>query len=1389
MKKRRKIINLLLIVLLVMSLAMLAACNNTTPQVEEDDPAATVELTEGLLITNSDLKVTTGTTYPLKPSNWTGAAFSTTAYPNDVIAGVIDVSSSTYDANKSKWYNLANPGKNGAPDDDAELMIYMPAADTDIDGVDEAKAEIEYGPTAYGYTSTSFTISPGYYYKLLVDVKTEDIAGGANAGARIYVASSAYTEFKSINTNGEWETYEIYIEGPKDSSKTLTINFSLGYYSGTHTSEYLTTGYAFFDNIELAKIAATDSKTAQAQYDEVTDAMDDQINKITYTVPNGEFDFGSVASSSSSSAPSLWTLSTGGSTTDYSAPTAYRYNGIVNTEESAFTTSKSKLGTTIYTVEGSAVVARSSVSDLTNPGVSTGVAGTNVYMLSQIYMTAQYLYSTTPIVIEKGKYYVLTVPVYTTGIFGEGVTITLSGNGEKISFTGISKSVYDDEEAQTGVAGTTSGWSTYTFAIKGNQYRDLSYTMQLWLGTGDTSDNTEKSVTRYTGAAEDYTTTTKKTTQTTYESDGTFTKGWAFFDSIKLAETSEANYNSYGAVPVITFGSEDTEIDGEANQSMRLNLSQTNYFTTFDGNFGTNFNDANISYDDNTLGTPSGWVTSFDADSNNAKIDGVTIDSLTRAGTVDTSDDEYFTTLGLANPGVPYNIGTTNVLMLRNTANQLYRIDSANFDIIRNTSYRISVWVKTADIKATSGAYIYLLDENDATLKASALINTADYEDEFTNDWVEYSFIVRGYSDKDITASLRLAIGSGDKWASTTLANGTAFFANVNCCAITETEYTSLSAVTSYTTSASYSTTESGLLIYNRAFDLIDLDETEGMVDGELSTALGTPLNWTASSTKNTDVKSGIAKFNTGNGTDFIIDPASQLDNLGYSSAVENEVAKLGGANWSIYDNWPTDSASAIDNLNGGPNALVIDGTSGADSYAYGYASDSISLSKVTNYSISVWVRTVGTVTYSLYLIGENGSTTEFDQTNYIQVTTSDGVWTKHTFYVEVGLVSTSVKLGMWLGTNAEVTDEVKSKGIVIFDSITYSSTVTSEEFDALSVDTNNRKMSFLSDGFDAAGNEIGAKSSLTSPDGWTGEAVTGGTATKSAKGVIYAKDFGSFIDLDSVFGISYPDGYATMEEGAEKDAITADVEASKIPISELNPMSNGGSRFLIINNKEDNGYFYTSTAYTLSAETFFRISVWVKTYNVTEDKGAYVELAVTDNDKEFININTSTWTEYVFFVKTADTDISNVAMKIGLGKNAETEEDTNSLLTGYAMFDNVTFGILTEAEYEAIDTESELFTSGRAYVIEAPESSANVDDDEDPNEEEPTWSPDLTYLWWMIPTIIMALALIMVLVAVIVKKFYKPRKQKALEASYSKEAKTSDSLEVKKDEYDKFKE
>lgn len=253
-KKKLSIIALIMCLVVVFLAAVLTACD---PDNDNDGTTEAADPTEGLLISNSDFKVIgTSGNFPRTINSWTGAKlYSSSSVHGDVIAGAVNMAAATYEQYRSQWkddsntiYNLLTAGGRYGADDAVKnaLMIYMPTED-EVTSEDE-----DYGPTAYGYTSSSFTIDKNSYYKLSVDVLTYNIAGtdkeGNEPGARIYVSSNTYAEIAGIDTKGEWVTYEIYIEGAADASNTLTVNLALGKYS-SYYSDGLTTGYAFFDNL------------------------------------------------------------------------------------------------------------------------------------------------------------------------------------------------------------------------------------------------------------------------------------------------------------------------------------------------------------------------------------------------------------------------------------------------------------------------------------------------------------------------------------------------------------------------------------------------------------------------------------------------------------------------------------------------------------------------------------------------------------------------------------------------------------------------------------------------------------------------------------------------------------------------------------------------------------------------------------------------------------------------------------------------------------------------------------------------------------------------------------------------------------------------------------
>ena len=144
--------------------------------------------------------------------------------------------------------------------------------------------------------------------------------------------------------------------------------------------------------------------------------------------------------------------------------------------------------------------------------------------------------SSRKIVIEKNKYYIVSVDLYLVNVFGAGATLRLSGDGETIEINGIAANPVDYTvlygSAENGKS--SGGWTTYTFVIHGNQYRDMSYNMEIWLGTEGTNSNTSVKYTKYTSTSS----SSSGTSATTYKANGTFSTGWVFIDNLTLNRTA-----------------------------------------------------------------------------------------------------------------------------------------------------------------------------------------------------------------------------------------------------------------------------------------------------------------------------------------------------------------------------------------------------------------------------------------------------------------------------------------------------------------------------------------------------------------------------------------------------------------------------------------------------------------------------------------------------------------------------------------------------------------------------------------------------------------------------------------------------------------------------------
>lgn len=105
----------------------------------------------------------------------------------------------------------------------------------------------------YNYTSIdSFTFNSGTYYKITINVLTNDIwaentSDAKDYGASISLASNEDIIIKGINTHSSWKTYTIYLN-PK-TSITSEITLSLG------VKDEKVQGEVLFDNLKVEEIS------------------------------------------------------------------------------------------------------------------------------------------------------------------------------------------------------------------------------------------------------------------------------------------------------------------------------------------------------------------------------------------------------------------------------------------------------------------------------------------------------------------------------------------------------------------------------------------------------------------------------------------------------------------------------------------------------------------------------------------------------------------------------------------------------------------------------------------------------------------------------------------------------------------------------------------------------------------------------------------------------------------------------------------------------------------------------------------------------------------------------------------------------------------------------
>lgn len=334
--------------------------------------------------------------------------------------------------------------------------------------------------------------------------------------------------------------------------------------------------------------------------------------------------------------------------------------------------------------------------------------------------------------------------------------------------------------------------------------------------------------------------------------------------------------------------------------------------------------------------------------------------------------------------------------------------------------------------------------------------------------------------------------------------------------------------------------------------------------------------------------------------------------------------------------------------------------------------------------------------TLNIYVQDENNNILYADE-NYAGTNDS---WEKYTIYLSTNSYSNELKLIISLGTESSPV-----VGIAYIDNVTLfeNTSMTAEKYQELSKIEN--VLDFQEGNFNLIKDN---GTHVFTPLRYTGSLEVG-------------ENVGNGSDI--AFG-GIIDGNNTEDE--------FDVENSEANTNSLKYM-------MMIQTHGNATYSFTANDFlSLKTDSYYKFTVYIKTIfgatasNSSENYGA--EFGLTGINQKISGIVSDNWTEYNIYVKcTADTTAS---LRFAL---ASANVDT----AGMVYFDNYS--------YETIDSD----TYNKAKLNNESESNyLFVGDTNTDDENSSTNTPaNLDYIWYVIPTLILAVALVLALVSYLMRK------------------------------------
>lgn len=505
------------------------------------------EYTEQVTVTNGNFDSRSGSGSIRTPQSWSvieddGSAKSL------VKAGVIDVSTTNFEKNKSDYGLTLNPETKVNSPDNYILMI-----------------NAEENKTSYGYKSSTIALDANSYYAISFSVltKTTDNNGFSAYLSGSNIETTALNSFVNVQSNA-WNTYTIFV---KTGHSSVDVNLEL--WLGTSTKAQNTSGAVFFDTVKADKYTETayEAVAKSALTSKELNLKEDALNKIT----NASFEDG----------VSGWTrTTTNGIENSVSGVTGLTSNGF-DTLTTKIDTAPSTNMTNAYEYESGSFVSTQNLRGL---------------FINNLVETAT-TYKSGAFTVDRFETLAVSVWVKTGALSTNGASIKLVEvveDGETATysseFTNVTTNSYTNK--------FSNNWAQYTFYVKGNPFKAVQLQLELSLGTTGAE-------TRGYAFFDEIRTTELSVNQFANASTGTYLKtlSLASLDTLDIANGA-FNLTTDGDKIDGVYAPSDWTLSSESSIDSKYSgiiNTKTEYFDAYKENYGISVNPGVIKSDYNAL--------------------------------------------------------------------------------------------------------------------------------------------------------------------------------------------------------------------------------------------------------------------------------------------------------------------------------------------------------------------------------------------------------------------------------------------------------------------------------------------------------------------------------------------------------------------------------------------------------------------------------------------------------------------------------------------------------------------------------------------------------------------------------------------------------------------